>query len=146
MPESIHLCDFPVYDASRRDEGLERRMKVTMKTVSMGRSLRTDYALKIRQPLNALHLVTRDPEEKRILSEMEDLMKDELNVKTGLSGKRGRARGVQGQGELPHAGQAARQRHESRGGPHRDARPRRRSTRFIAGKGVELSIGEGHSP
>ena len=82
MPESIHLCDYPVYNAARRDEGLERRMKVTMKTVSMGRSLRTDYALKIRQPLKALHLVTRDPEEKRILSEMEDLIKDELNVKS----------------------------------------------------------------
>src|SRR5208283_3014105 len=66
----------------RRDEGLERRMKVTMKTVSMGRSLRTDYALKIRQPLKALHLVTRDPDERRILAEMEELIKDELNVKS----------------------------------------------------------------
>jgi isoleucyl-tRNA synthetase len=82
MPESIHLCDYPVYDEARRDEGLERRMRVTMKTVSMGRSLRTDYALKIRQPLKALHLVTRDPEEKRILAEMEELIKDELNVKS----------------------------------------------------------------
>jgi isoleucyl-tRNA synthetase len=81
MPASIHLCDFPVYDASRRDVDLERRMKVTMKTVSMGRSLRTDYALKIRQPLRALHVVTRDPEERRILAEMEELVKDELNVK-----------------------------------------------------------------
>ncbi len=81
MPESVHLCDFPVYDASRRDPGLERRMKVTMKTVSMGRSLRTDYALKIRQPLSALHVVTRDPDERRILQEMEELIKDELNVK-----------------------------------------------------------------
>jgi isoleucyl-tRNA synthetase len=81
MPESIHLCDFPVYNASRRDPDLERRMKVTMKTVSMGRSLRTDYALKIRQPLTALHLVTRDPAEKQMLQEMEELIRDELNVK-----------------------------------------------------------------
>ena len=81
MPESIHLCDFPVYNAARRDPDLERRMKVTMKTVSMGRSLRTDYALKIRQPLSALHVVTRDPDERRILQEMEELIKDELNVK-----------------------------------------------------------------
>ena len=57
-------------------------MKVTVKTVSMGRSLRTDYALKIRQPLTALHLVTRDPEERRILAEMEELIRDELNVKS----------------------------------------------------------------
>lgn len=57
-------------------------MKVTMRTVSMGRSLRTDYALKIRQPLRALHLVTRDPAERQILADMEELIKDELNVKT----------------------------------------------------------------
>jgi len=57
-------------------------MKVTMKTVSMGRSLRTDYSLKIRQPLAALHVVTRDPDERRILAEMEELIKDELNVKS----------------------------------------------------------------
>ncbi|MGA2975133.1 MAG: isoleucine--tRNA ligase [Spirochaetia bacterium] len=81
LPESIHLCGFPVYDESRRDLPLERRMKVTMKTVRMGRSLRTDYGLKIRQPLQALHVVTRDPEEKGILAEMEELIKDELNVK-----------------------------------------------------------------
>jgi isoleucyl-tRNA synthetase len=82
MKESVHLCNYPVYDEAMRDPELERRMRVTMKTVSMGRSLRTDYALKIRQPLKALHLVTRDPEEKRILVEMEDLIKDELNVKS----------------------------------------------------------------
>ncbi len=84
MPESIHLCDFPVFDESRRDPGLERRMKLTMRTVAMGRSLRTDYSLKIRQPLKALHVVTRDAEESRILESMEDLIKDELNVKSVL--------------------------------------------------------------
>jgi isoleucyl-tRNA synthetase len=50
----------------------------------MGRSLRTDYSLKIRQPLKALHVVTRDPEEREILESMEELIKDELNVKNVL--------------------------------------------------------------
>jgi len=84
MPESIHLCDFPVFDESRRDPALERRMKVTMRAVGMGRSLRTDYSLKIRQPLRALHVVTRDAEERQILESMEELIKDELNVKSVL--------------------------------------------------------------
>jgi isoleucyl-tRNA synthetase len=82
MPESIHLCDFPVFAESSRDTELERKMKVTMRTVGMGRSLRTDYSLKIRQPLKALHVVTRDVEERKILVEMEELIKDELNVKS----------------------------------------------------------------
>jgi isoleucyl-tRNA synthetase len=84
MPESIHLCDFPVYDGKKRDLELERKMQVAVKAVSMGRSLRTQYSLKIRQPLAALHLVTRDPAESRILREMEDLIKEELNVKKVL--------------------------------------------------------------
>ncbi len=81
QPESIHLVDFPVYDEARRDLDLERTMKITVKAVSMGRSLRTEYGLKTRQPLKALHIVTRDPEERRILGEMEELIKEELNVK-----------------------------------------------------------------
>lgn len=82
LPESVHLTDFPVYDPGRRDVELEQKMKLTRQAVSMGRALRTLHNLKIRQPLKALHLVTKDQQEKRILIEMEDLIKDELNVRS----------------------------------------------------------------
>ncbi len=82
LPESVHLTDFPVYDPGRRDVELEQKMKLTRQAVSMGRALRTLHNLKIRQPLKALHLVTKDQQEKRILIEMEDLVKDELNVRS----------------------------------------------------------------
>ncbi len=82
MPESIHLSDFPRYDASLRDLELEKTMKLAVKAVSMGRGLRTEYALKIRQPLSAFHVVTRDAEERRILKGVEELIKEELNVKS----------------------------------------------------------------
>ncbi len=82
MPESIHLCDFPVADESRRDRALEARMQATVKAVSMGRSLRTEYSLKTRQPLSAMHIVTRDAADRAALAEMEDLIREELNVKT----------------------------------------------------------------
>ena len=84
MPESIHLCDFPVAEEARRDRDLEARMKATVTAVSMGRSLRTEYSLKTRQPLKALHIVTRDPAERRALGEMEELIREELNVKAVL--------------------------------------------------------------
>ncbi|MCG8477545.1 MAG: DUF5915 domain-containing protein, partial [Spirochaetales bacterium] len=48
---------------------------------SLGRAIRTMHNLKIRQPLAALHLVTRDGEARKILLEMEDIIRDELNVK-----------------------------------------------------------------
>jgi isoleucyl-tRNA synthetase len=81
MPISVHLCDFPVPDEKRRDRNMERKMAAAVKTVSMGRSLRTAYSLKVRQPLKALHLVTRDVEERKVLEEMLDLIREELNVK-----------------------------------------------------------------
>ena len=56
-------------------------MMLTRRAVSLGRSLRNTHNLKIRQPLKALHLVTRDKEEKVILFEMADIIKEELNIK-----------------------------------------------------------------
>jgi isoleucyl-tRNA synthetase len=84
MPDSVHLCDYPVADVARRDYELEQKMALTQQTVSMGRALRNMHNLKIRQPLKAIHLVTRDPEEKRILREMEDIIREELNVKDAI--------------------------------------------------------------
>jgi isoleucyl-tRNA synthetase len=81
LPESVHLTDFPDYDPGRRDPELEEKMALTRRAVSMGRALRTLHNLKTRQPLKALHLVTKDQQEKRILIEMEELIKDELNVR-----------------------------------------------------------------
>jgi isoleucyl-tRNA synthetase len=81
LPESVHLRDYPVADESRRDVELERKMTITRQAVSLGRAIRTVHNLKIRQPLAALHVVTRDDEARRILREMEDIIREELNVK-----------------------------------------------------------------
>lgn len=80
-PESIHLAAFPEYDGRYRDEDLEWKMATVRKAVTMGRSLRYQHNLKIRQPLAAVHLVTREQKERAVLLEMEDIIRDELNVK-----------------------------------------------------------------
>jgi isoleucyl-tRNA synthetase len=80
-PESVHLCDWPLYEASLRDVELERKMSSVRHAVSMGRALRVQNDVKIRQPLAALHLVTRDAAERAMLMEMEEILRDELNVK-----------------------------------------------------------------
>lgn len=56
-------------------------MDTVQKAVSMGRSLRYQFNLKIRQPLRSVELVTRNPKEKSVLLEMEDSIREELNVK-----------------------------------------------------------------
>ena len=80
-PESVHLADYPVYNEAHRDLELEFKMDTVQKAVSMGRSLRYQYNLKIRQPLKSVEFVTRNPDEKRVLLEMEESIREELNVK-----------------------------------------------------------------
>jgi isoleucyl-tRNA synthetase len=79
--ESVHLADFPIPRKESRDDELEFKMAVVRKAVSMGRSLRYQYNLKVRQPLKSVELVTRDGREKKVLLEMEEIIREELNVK-----------------------------------------------------------------
>lgn len=81
MPESVHLTDYPVSDQTKRDTALEKKMEITRQAVTMGRALRSTHSLKTRQPLKTLYLVTKDRDERRILHEMETIIKEELNVK-----------------------------------------------------------------
>ena len=79
--ESVHLCSYPLANEEWKNEELEFKMATVQKAVSMGHSLRNQFNLKNRQPLQAVALVTRNPEEKRVLAEMEDSIREELNVK-----------------------------------------------------------------
>ncbi|MDD7449437.1 MAG: isoleucine--tRNA ligase [Treponema sp.] len=79
--ESVHLCDYPVPNADWINKELEFKMETVQKAVSMGHSLRNQFNLKNRQPLASVALVTRNPEEKRVLAEMEECIREELNVK-----------------------------------------------------------------
>lgn len=81
MPESVHLCDFPVYDPGSRYEKLEAEMAVVQITVSLGHALRKEHKLKVRQPLPAAHLASADPKVLEFLKDQQHLIADELNVK-----------------------------------------------------------------
>ena len=74
-PESVHLCDFPIANAAARDLALEKRMADVQTVVELGRRLRADNDLKVRQPLSALKLAGGD------VKGLEALIEDELNVK-----------------------------------------------------------------
>jgi isoleucyl-tRNA synthetase len=47
----------------------------------MGRALRSQYNIKVRQPLKSVEMVTKNQEEKKVLREMEEIIREELNVK-----------------------------------------------------------------
>lgn len=81
MPESAHLCDFPVPDRGRRDMEIEEQMSHVMTVVKLGRVLRYDNNLKVRQPLPALHVVSRKREMLKKIEALGYIILDELNVK-----------------------------------------------------------------
>ena len=80
-PESVHLCDYPVVDDNLRDEKLEHEMDQAQTVVSLGRSLRKEHKLKVRQPLRRAYLVSGEERVLEALKRQADLIKDELNVK-----------------------------------------------------------------
>ena len=81
MPESVHLCDYPLPNQWPRDPALEQQMTALMRAVTLARQLRADRDLKVRQPLATLHIVSRDAAFLDTLRPMSDIIADELNVK-----------------------------------------------------------------
>jgi isoleucyl-tRNA synthetase len=78
---SVHHADFPVVDVALLDERLNARMALVRQAVNLGRALRSQHNIKNRQPLKQLIVVVRSEEQKAAVLSMEDLIRDELNVK-----------------------------------------------------------------
>ena len=74
-PLSVHLCDFPAANASARQSELEKSMAAVMTVVELGRRLRADNDLKVRQPLAVIKVAGADVEG------LKELVLDELNIK-----------------------------------------------------------------
>ncbi|MBO4305144.1 MAG: isoleucine--tRNA ligase [Lentisphaeria bacterium] len=81
MPESVHLCDYPEAETWRRDARLEKQMTATRTAVSLGRFIRTQKNLKVRQVLAKAMIVSDDAETRDLLKETEEIIAEELNVK-----------------------------------------------------------------
>jgi isoleucyl-tRNA synthetase len=78
-PESVHLADYPKADLESVDRDLDEAMSVARVIVSLGRQVRTDAKVRVRQPLAkaAVHI----PGEPGRLAALLPLIGDELNVK-----------------------------------------------------------------
>ena len=76
--ESVHLADYPVCNSEYIDEELENRMDLVIDFISMGRNSRDEAKIKVRQPIQDVII---DSKYKNIIGNMEELIKEELNVK-----------------------------------------------------------------
>lgn len=77
-PISVHLCDFPVSDASMVDKELEEDMQFVLDAVALGRACRNDSNMKNRQPLSEVFIKSEiRPHDMKVL----EIIADELNIK-----------------------------------------------------------------
>jgi isoleucyl-tRNA synthetase len=79
-PDSVHLRDFPAFDAALADPELESGMEAVRLTVELGRAARAQAKAKVRQPLRRAVVVANEAERAAIEARA-DLVTAELNVK-----------------------------------------------------------------
>ncbi|MDE5888959.1 MAG: class I tRNA ligase family protein, partial [Bacilli bacterium] len=77
--KSVHLTDFPKYDESLIDEHIEARMDLVRSLISIGRYVREETKIKVRQPLSEALL---DGKNKSLIEDLIPLIQEELNIKS----------------------------------------------------------------
>ena len=76
--ESVHLADYPVSDESKYQDKIEEKMDLVRDLISLGRNAREEAKIKVRQPISEVII---DSKNKSIISDLVELIKEELNVK-----------------------------------------------------------------
>ena len=76
--KSVHLADFPKFDATLIDESTEERMDLVRDVCSLGRFAREEVNIKVRQPISSLILPKSD---ELIIGDLLPVIQEELNVK-----------------------------------------------------------------
>ena len=75
---SVHLSDFPVCNEELIDLKLEEKMDLVRDLISIGRNVREESKIKVRQPISEILL---DKKKEKVIGELTSLIKEELNVK-----------------------------------------------------------------
>ncbi len=79
--ESVHLSRYPKYDEKLINEAIEVKMDLVRDLISIGRYVREEAKIKVRQPLSECLI---DGKNKAIIDDLTSLIEEELNVKKVL--------------------------------------------------------------
>jgi isoleucyl-tRNA synthetase len=80
VPESVHHTEFPVARPELRDEALERLVDQVRQVVSLGRAVRNQVAIRVRQPLASVSVAV-PAGSSELADELRREIAEELNVK-----------------------------------------------------------------
>lgn len=76
--ESVHLANYPIYEDKYIREEIEHRMDLIRDLISLGRNIREESKIKVRQPVREVII---DGKNESLISDLVPLIKEELNVK-----------------------------------------------------------------
>lgn len=76
--ESVHLSDFPICDKTLLNEELEEKMDLVRSLISIGRNVREEVKIKVREPIKECFIKEQETEK---LKNLIPLIEEELNVK-----------------------------------------------------------------
>ncbi len=79
--ESVHLADFPVYQANLVDAALEERMALAQNISSLTLSLRKKVSINVRQPLSKILLPVINKGFQNQVEQVKELILSETNIK-----------------------------------------------------------------
>ena len=79
--KSVHLEDYPIFNDEYIDEYIEQRMDLVRQIISLGRNIREEVKIKVRQPISEALI---DLKNKEMILDLIPLIKEELNVKEVL--------------------------------------------------------------
>ena len=75
---SVHTADFPKSDNKLINDKLEEKMDLVRDLISVGRYVREENNLRVRQPLSEILI---DGKHEKLIGNLTELIKEELNVK-----------------------------------------------------------------
>ncbi len=80
-PESVHLADWPVADATLIDQRLRDETALARRLINLGRAAREQAQQRVRQPLALLYVQVKTEAERASLGHVATEVLEELNVK-----------------------------------------------------------------
>ena len=81
LPESVHLCQYPVAKDELMSEELEAAVTRMQQVILLGRRQRENHKVSLRVPLQQLRIIHNDEALLGVLRGLESYIKTELNVK-----------------------------------------------------------------
>ncbi len=79
--DSVHLSEFPKYDATIVDAALESKMQKAQQISSLVLSIRQKEKIKVRQPLQKIMIPVLNQHQRQEIEAVASLIKSEVNVK-----------------------------------------------------------------